>query len=178
MDIGFVIDVSSAVGRTNIRYIRLFVKDVIRRFSRRNTRFAIVIHSFKARRVLTLTRGVNIRNIDRMLLRIRYYGGRRYTGRALSYAKNYIFKGRPQCGRKRVLIVISSGVSVDRVWKPARGLVGLGVEIFAVITSQRAVREMQKITTTRNHVYVSSYSGLVAVANPIKKKICITPRGT
>ena len=153
---------------------------MVRRFivSSRKTRVGIVIYSTRQRRVISMTQVRGRRSVYRILGRIKYYGGRRYTGKALKYAKRYLFVGKPQCGKKRVLIVLTSGVSVDRVWKPSKGLVGVGVEIFAVVTSRRVIRQMQKITTTRYHVYLASYRTLVSITDKLKKKICTTPRGT
>ena len=104
-------------------------------------------------------------------------GGRRYTGRALSYTKKYLFTGKPKCGRKRVLVIITSGWSVDKVWKPGKGLVQYGVEIFGVVTTRQTIRQITTITTTRRHIYLTSYSNLIAIADSLKYKICITPRG-
>jgi len=152
---------------------------MVRRFivSSRKTRVGIVIYSTRQRRVISMTQVRGRRSVYRILGGIRYYGGRRYTGRALNYAKRYLFVGKPQCGKKRVLIVLTSGVSVDRVLRPSKGLALIGVEIFAVITTRRAVRQIQKITTTRYHVYVASYNNLVGITDRLKNKICVTPRG-
>lgn len=179
VDLGFVIEVSSSVGRRNIRNIRLFVRDMIRRFviSYRQTRIGIIIYSSRARRILSFNQRLKPRHIQRLLLRIRYRGGRRYTGRALLHARRYLFPGNAKCGRKRVLIVLTSGVSRDRVSQPARSLAGIGVEIFVVVSSGRAVRQMRTIITTRQHLYVSFYNNLVRITDRLRNKICVTPRG-
>jgi len=152
---------------------------MVRRFvvSSRQTRVGIILYSLRARRIIALTQVRGRQSIYRILGKIRYYGGRRYTGKALKYAKRYLFVGKPQCGRKRVLIVLTSGVSVDRVWRPSKGLARIGVEIFAVVNTKGAVRQIQRMTTTRYHVYVSSYSNLVRITNRLRGKICVSPRG-
>ena len=170
---------SSSVARRNIRKIRLFVRDMVRRFvvSSRQTRVGIVQYSLRAQRIIKFTQVRSRQSIYRILGRIRRLGGRRYTGRALTYTKRYLFYGKPKCARKRVLIVIANGVSTDRVWKPAKSLNSVGVEIFAVLTRRQAIGQMRRITTTRHHLYVTSYSNLVGITDRLKNKICVTPKG-
>jgi hypothetical protein len=124
-----------------------------------------------------MTRATGRYRVNRILGGIKILRGKRRTGSALYYAKKYLFSGRPQCGRKRVLVVLTSGVSVDRVVKPSKSLVSIGVEIFVVTTSRGARSQMQQISTTRQHVFIVSYKSAVSVVSRLASKICVSPKG-
>ena len=66
---------------------------------------------------------------------------------------------------------------MDRVVKPAKSLANAGVEIFPVVTSRAAVRQFQKIATTKQHLIVVRYNDLVSITDRLKNKICVTPSG-
>ena len=67
-----------------------------RRFkvSSRQTRVGIIICSSKQRRILSLTQARGRQSVYRALKRIRKLRGQRRTGRALYYAKRYLFVGK------------------------------------------------------------------------------------
>ncbi|XP_031557395.1 collagen alpha-1(XII) chain-like, partial [Actinia tenebrosa] len=165
IDLGFLIDVSSRVGRTNIKYIRLYVKEMVRRFrvTSRLTRVGIVTYSSRQRRIIRLTRARSNRDVNRALGRIQIRRGRRRTGSGLRYAKRYLFEGKPKCGRKRVLIVLTTGASADGVRRPAKSLENIGVEIFVVVPNKGGRKQMHQIATSRLHVVTMAYARLINI---------------
>lgn len=177
--LGFLIDVSSRIGARNVAHIRRFVWEMTRRFnvSFRQTRIAIVIYSTRQQTLLTFSRSRSKISVGRVLPGIYIRSGRRYLGSGLNYVKQFIFTGKPKCGQKRVLIVLTGGVSLDSVVRPSKALGQIGVEIFGVVTSKTAVRQIRQITTTAQHLTVVSYRRLVTIADALTLKICNTPRG-
>lgn len=177
IDLGFVLDVTYSVGQSNIKYIRTFVKEVTRRFhlSSRYTRVGVIVYTSRPRLLVGLTtRNGNVRNI---LGRITVIRGHRQTGRALHYAHKIFFRRRPECGRKRVLVIITSGYSVDNIVKPSRALQNNGVEIYAVMTSYRIHTQFRSALTTRQHGIVVSYKQMIKIVSGLSSKICHSPRG-
>lgn len=160
-------------------YIRRFVWEMTRRFyvSARQTRIAVVIYSSKQQTLLSFSKSRSRSSVASVFPKIYIRRGRRYLGRALNYVKKYIFTGKPKCGQKRVLVVLTSGVSLDSVVRPSKALVGIGVEIFGVATSTSIVKQIKQITTTSLHLYVVPYKKLATIANSLTLKICNTPRG-
>lgn len=177
IDLGLLIDVSSS--RVNIRSIKLFVKRIVKSFvvSTRKTRIGIVLFSSRQRRLIGFANARSSATVNRVIGRIRIIKGRRYIGRALKYVKKYLFAGRPQCGRKRVLIVINGGASVDGVLRPAKTLKEVGVEVFVMLTSKQGVKQMHQIVTSRYHVIHTTYRSIIRITDRLTKKLCHSPKG-
>lgn len=146
-------------------------------FKSKRTRIGIVIYSSRSRRVISFAQGGRRATVLRIINRIRYIGGRSYTGRALYYVKKRLFYGRPHCGRKRVLIVISGAISRDRIMRPSKGLTTIGVETFVIVTNVKAFGKLQVIATTRTHVFVTTYTAMRMIVKKLTIKICNSPRG-
>lgn len=148
-----------------------------RRFhvSRRTTRVGVIMYTSSPRLLLRLSSWGG--NVIKILPRIRLLGGRRYTGRALHHAKNVLFRGQPECGRKRVLVILTSGYSVDNVVSPSRALNAKGVEIFAVMTNYRTMNQYKNVLLTKRHGIVVSYRASITIIQRLASKICYTPKG-
>lgn len=148
-----------------------------RRFqmSSRYTRIGVVTYTSRPTVLVGLT--TRKYSVNKILRRIRVLRGRRQTGRALHYAKKVFFTRRPECGRKRVLVLLTSGYSVDNVVLPSRGLRSNGVEIFAVMTNNRINKQLKTVLTTRQHGIVVSYRQAVSVVPRLAKTICHSPKG-
>ena len=156
--------------------IKLFLKELTRRFtiSSRQTRVGIVVFSSYAKVVLRFS--ANIGAVYRAIDRIRVMRGRRRNiGRALRYAGTRLFRGKARCGRRRVLILITSGKSRDRMSRPARAIHSGGVELYAVAVGRVKLRSLLKVTTDARHVLIAGYSGLLAKARSLKERICYSP---
>lgn len=108
-----------------------------------------------------------------MISRLSYRRSRyTYTGRALYMAKNYLFRGRTECGRKRILIVITDGASRDNIGRPAYQLRRAGVEIITISVGRAAVRQLRVIAADQRHVFISSVYRLRMLVTPIRNLAC------
>lgn len=108
-----------------------------------------------------------------MIRRLPYRRSRyTYTGRALYKAKNYLFKGKPECGRKRILIVITDGTSRDKIRRPAYGLRRAGVEIITVSIGRVMIKQLRVIAADHRHVFTSSVYRLQRLVTTIRNLVC------
>ena len=176
IDLGFLLDGSP--GRFSSRVIMQYIKETVRRFEVSSTRVRIGIVLYTSRPTLIMRFGrtyarVQIyRVVDRMQLRGR---GGRYLGRALTYTGRYLFKSKPRCGRRRVLIVLTSGKSRDRIRRPARRLHASGVEIYAIGIGRVRRRSLLQIATGSRHVFNVAARRLVSITRIIKDRMCSSP---
>lgn len=153
------------------------MRETIRRFtiSRRATRIGVVTYASRARPIFDFSRSYTLGRIYSAIRRIRSLRGRRRLGRALYYTKRYLFRGKPQCGRRRILIVLTAGQSIDRVRRPAVALQGAGVECFVVGLGRVSGRSLQRLTTDRHHVFVVGFTQLYTIVRTLKDRICYSP---
>ena len=176
VDLGFLIDASSS-GRRNIKRIVQFVRETVRRFtiSSRATRIGVVTYASRVSRIIGFSRANTRRGIYNAISRIRVLGRGRRLGKALSYTRRYLFRGKPVCGRRRILIVVTTGRWVGRVKRPAEALKGAGVEIFTIGIGSISRRSLLRVTTDRKHVFVVGYTQLLSIVRTLKDKICYSP---
>ncbi|EDO35180.1 predicted protein, partial [Nematostella vectensis] len=177
IDLGFLIDVSHGMrrdGGSTLPQLKRFIRQILRRFAlgSRHTRVGIITYSTKSRAMISIHRGITTRTLTRVTSRIRFLRGPRRTGRALRYARKYLFRGKPRCGRRRVLIVVTSGRSGDRVRKPSSELQAVGVEIVAVSIGGGGRRQVTRIASTRSHVFVVGIKRLVKIVGRIQARVC------
>lgn len=173
IDLGFLVDTSRV--RYSSRVILRFLKDTVRLFevSSLKTRVGIVQFSSRVRLILGFGRNYNPTQIKRLIDQIRLIGrGGRYLGRALTYTARYLFKGRPRCGRRRVLIVLTTGNSRDGVTRPARELFASGVELYAVGIGRVRRRSLVRIAIVSRRVFSVGARKLVSLSRTIKDRIC------
>ena len=176
VDLGFLIDATSS-GRRYLQRVVQFVRETVRRFtiSSSATRIGVVTYASRARRIIGLSGAYSRRRIYNAVGRIRILRGGRRIGRALSYARLYLFRGKPQCGRRRVLIVLAAGRALDRVRRPANALKGVGVEIFAIGLGSVSRRSLLKVTTDTKHVFAVGSTRLLSIVRTLKDRICYSP---
>ena len=176
VDLGFLIDATSSARRYLKRVVQ-FMQETVRRFtiSSSATRIGVVTYASRARRIIGLSGAYSRRRIYTAVGRIRILRGGRRLGRALSYARLYLFRGKPQCGRRRVLIVLAAGRSLDRVRRPADALKGVGVEIFAIGLGSVSRRSLLKVTTDTKHVFAVGSTRLLSIVRTLKDRICYSP---
>ena len=176
VDLGFLIDATSSARRYIRRVVR-FVRETVRRFTIASsaTRIGVVAYASRARRIMGLSGANSRRSIYNAVGRIRILRGGRRLGRGLSYTKLYLFRGKPQCGRRRVLIVLAAGRSLDRVRRPANVLKGVGVEIFAIGLGRVSRRSLLKVTTDTKHVFAAGVTRLLSIVRTLKDRICYSP---
>ena len=161
--------------RYSSRTILQFIKETVRRFevSVSKTRIGIVQYNSRVRLILGFGKAYNPVRISRLIDQIRLNGrGGRYLGRALTYTKRYLFRSRPRCGRRRVLIVLTTGESRDAVKRPAGRLFTSGIEIYAVGIGTVRRRSLQQIATVCKQVFRVHTGQLMSLSRIIKDKIC------
>ena len=174
MDLGFLIDATSTVMRSGGRYYRQFLRDIVRRLivSRSRTRIAVYTFASRTSRNVGFAGSYTRGQVYSAVNRIRPLSGARYLGKALRYTKTYLFGGKPQCGRRRILIVLTGGGSVDQVRGPALSLLGGGVEVFVIGVGRVSSQSLIQVTTDRQHVFVVGYSRLYTIVQTLMDKIC------
>lgn len=178
MDLGFLIDSSYNLRRTGRGAFKLLTRYLARllyslRISSQETRVGMVTYSSRPRLLFRFNRFYRASSILSAIRRIRLQRGPLRIGRALYYARRYLFRGRRQCGRKRVLVVFASARSVDRVQRVRRILKRMGIEVFVVGIGRRfSKKQLFKIATNGLHVFTASLRSLAAVLNIIRVKAC------
>lgn len=161
--------------RYSSRVILRFLKDTVRLFevSRLKARIGIVLYTSRVRLLLGFRRNYNPSQISRLIDQIRLIGRTgRYLGRALTYTARYLFRGRPRCERRRVLVVLATGESRDDVTRPARGLFSSGVELYAVGIGRVRRQSLLRVATISSHIFKVGARQLVSLSRIIKDKIC------
>ena len=121
MDLAFVVDASSSVGRKNFRRLKRFLQRLVSAFSisPRFVKVGIVLYSSR-RKVITipLNRFPTLSQLKRIIWRLPYLRGGTFTGYALEVAKNRLLA---KSSRKKTLLVFTDGKSGDSVLKPVQG---------------------------------------------------------
>ena len=101
----------------------------------------------------------------------RYPKGGTRCGRALNYARSYLFRRSGR--RKKVLIVMTDGISHDRVYHPARRLKRMGVKIFALGIGRKYNRkQLNQIASGRGSVFTSGFRAMRLVVGRIQRAAC------
>lgn len=179
IDLGFIVEATSSAVRSQSRQIKQFLRETVRRFTISTTaaRIGIITYASRAVGLLRFTGAYTRRLVNNAINRIRELSGQRRLGRALYYAKRYLFVGNPQCGRRRILIILTAGRSIDRVLQPAQSLKGAGVEIFSVDVGRVGSHTLFKVATDRHHVFRVAFSKLFTILRPLKERICYSPGG-
>ena len=178
MDLGFLIDSSYNLRRSGRGAFKILTRYMARllyslRFSRQETRVGVITYASRPRLLFRFNRFFRASSMLSAIRRIRLQRGRLMIGRALYYARRYLFRGRRQCGRKRVLVVFASARSADRVQRVGRVLRRMGIEVFVVGIGRRfSKRQLFKIATNGVHVFTASLRTLDAVLDTIRVKAC------
>ena len=177
IDLAFVIDASGSIeasGRGNFKRCLDFVKRLVASFkiSRRYTHVGAVVYSSRARKAFGFNRYFKKGQLMKAIDRIPYFGRGTKTGYALSYAQQYLFRGRSR-RRTPVLIVMTDGRSGDRVRGRALALQRAGIETFAIgIGRNYDIRQLIQIASSRRRVYVAGFKNLPNIVWVIKSKAC------
>jgi len=179
VDLAFLIDGSKSIersGRGNFARILRFVTEMVRLLpiGQSKTRIAVGLYSTRAYLIFGFKRYNGKTSILNAVRRIRFPRGGTRIGRALNLAARRIFAGRARRGRKRVLIVVTDGISQDRVDRPARYLKARKrVEVFVLGIGNRVrMRELRQIASPHRHVVRSDFRRLQRVVTSMKEKIC------
>ena len=177
IDLGFLIEATSSFMRSQSRQVKRFLEGVVRRFtiSTRAARIGLMSYASRAIGLLKFTGSYSQRLVNNVIYRIRALSGGRRFGAALYYAKQYLFSGIPQCGRRRILICVTAGASTDQVRRPAVALEGAGVEIFMVGVGRVNRGTLMQVATDSRHVFMVGFTRLNAIIRTLKDRICYSP---
>lgn len=178
VDIGFLVDASGSIemyGRGNYQRIKNFVKEVAGSFviSRRGTHIGVVVFASRPQPVFQFHTYYSRRQVMNAVQKIPYINGGTRIGLAIRRATRYLFKPHPHPGRKKVLIVMTDGISYDDVIVPARRLRRTGVSIYALgMGLKYSRRQLGKIAGTPRHVFTSKFATLRTAARKLVSRIC------
>ena len=162
-------------GRGNYQRMKDFIKEVAGSFivSRHGTHVGLVVFASRPEPVFQFNTYYTRRGVMNAVQKIPYINGGTRTGLAIRRATRYLFKPHPQPGRKKVLIVMTDGISYDDVIVPARRLRRTGVSIYALgIGLKYSRRQLGKIAGTPRHVFTSKFATLRKAARKIVSRIC------
>lgn len=166
VDVGILLDGSGSIVRNtrgNFRRLIDFIKVFISYFpfKHRQTRVGVVLFSNKPHLIFRFNRYRNGKQIYKAINRIRFPHGKTYLGRALQYTSKRLFSGRVGRGRKRFLLVLTDGISLDSVRSPAAALRSRGIEIAVLgVGARLRRRQLHEVATTRGHVYITGFKNV------------------
>lgn len=178
MDLGFLVDGSGSIeyqGKGNFGRILNFIKSVVSFFqvSRGKSRIGYVLFSSRPIPIFGFKHYSSKVQVLKAIDRVRYPRGGTKMGKALEFTRDYLFKGRNPRGRKRVLVVITDGISQDRIGQAANRMKATGAEVFAVGVGKRyRRRQLLQIATDQNHVLSASFSMLMTLILKLKNQVC------
>ena len=161
----------------NRNYVEQFIQQLLRRFviSGRSTRVGLLMFSKHTYRLLGFTGSYTTARIFKAIGQIRKLSGRRRLGSALYDTKKYLFNDNPQCGRRRVLVVVTAGPSMDAVRRPALTLQGAGVEIFMIGVGRVSDPSLLKIVTDSRHLFLVGFKTLNTILGTLRDRVCFSP---
>lgn len=178
VDLGFLIDGSGSIeyhGRGNFKLMLNFIKSIVASLpiSRTQSRIGAALFSDKPIPLFRFGQLNSVTHVTQAIDSIRYPRGGTYIGRALAFIRRYLFSGRRKSNRKRILILLTDGLSKDGVRREASLLKTRDVEVFAVGIG-KAVRlsQLLQIATDRQHVSFVSFRALATLSSSMKAKIC------
>ena len=177
IDLGFLIEATSSVMRSGSHQIKQFLREIVRRFTISTSAARMGLMSFASRAVglLRFTESYSRRLVNNAIDGIRILNGGRRLGSALHNAKQYLFYGSPRCGRRRILICLSAGASIDQVQRPAVALQGAGVEVFMIAVGAVDSRTLLQVAADKQHVFRVGFTKLYTILRTLKDKICYSP---
>lgn len=178
VDLGFLVDGSGSIeyqGKGNFGRILDFIKSVVSFFqvSRGKSRIGVVLFSSRPIPIFGFKRYSSKVQVLRAIDRIRYPRGGTRIGKALDFARGYLFKGRNPRGRKRVLVLMTDGISQDRVGQAASRMKATGAEVFAIgLGKKYRRRQLLQMATDQYHVMTVSFSLLMSIIQKLKNQVC------
>ena len=177
IDLGFLLETSSTAMRNGNRYYTRFLRKIVQVFTitKDTTRVGIVTYATRTYGNIAFTESYTRRLVYSAISRIRQLDRGRRLGKALTYARTYLFKGKPQCGRRRILVVLTAGGSTDKVRQAKEGLQKAGVEIFVVGVGGVSRRTLMQVATDRQQIFKIQFAQLHTIVNTLKERMCYSP---
>lgn len=179
IDLGLLVDGSGSIvrrGKQNFGRLINFIRSLVSFFkiSSRHTRVGMVIYGSRPYKIFRLNRYRSRRSLWRAIGRVRYPGGGTKTGKALRYTLRNLFRGRTPKSRKRVLVLLTDGVSQDSVKGPALRLKKAGVEVFTIAVGKSyRKQQLRQIASDGSHIIKVSFSSLPTLMVGLKTRICM-----
>ena len=178
VDLGFLIDGSGSIeyqGKGNFVRILNFVKSIVSFFevSRGKSRVGCVLFSSRTIPIFGFRRYSSKAKILKAIGRIRFPRGGTKIGKALDFTRDYLFKGRSTRGKKRILTLITDGISMDKVGPAASRLKAAGVEVFTIGLGRKfKLSQLYQVATDPYHVLTASFSSMMTLIMKLKNQIC------
>ena len=154
-----------------------FIKSIVVTLpvSRTQSRIGAALFSTKPIGLFRFGQLNTVTHVTQAIDNIRYPRGKTYIGKALAFARRYLFGGKRRSKARRILILLTDGRSKDRVTQEASLLKASGVEVFAIgIGRALSTSQLLQIAKDRHHVSTVSFRGLAALSSELKSKICQT----
>ncbi|XP_055777046.1 integrin alpha-M-like [Salvelinus fontinalis] len=181
-DIAFLLDGSGSVDGSDFVKMKTFVKDLIREFLGRDTKFAVAQYSTDCTIHFDL-KTFDVMNWDDQVNRIRQQRGWTFTAASIQKVVQDVFstsKGsRPKA--KKILIVITDGESNDSEMlgkaaseAEAKNIIRFAIGVGGAFSKPSARNELQTIASSPpiNHVFqVGSFQALGQIKNTLQNSI-------
>nr|XP_046233679.1 integrin alpha-M-like isoform X2 [Scatophagus argus] len=181
-DIAFLLDGSGSVDAIDFQTMKNFVKDLVRSFLGKDTKFAIAQFSTSP----TIHYNFNTfdpRSWETQINRIRQLTGWTYTATAIKHVVEGVFSsaGGSRPNVKKILIVITDGESNDRTSLPeaanlaqSKNIVRFAIGVGSAFSSQGAKEELNTIASSppQKHVFrVDNFNALEAIRQNLQEQI-------
>ncbi|XP_070963133.1 integrin alpha-M isoform X1 [Oncorhynchus clarkii lewisi] len=181
-DIAFLLDGSGSVNKFDFEKMKDFVKDLIREFLERDTKFAVAQYSDYCTIHFDLNT-FNVMNRDYQVNSIAQQGGRTYTAASIKKVVQEVFStsrgSRPKA--KRIMIVITDGQSHDSGMlenaaseAEAKNIIRFAIGVGGAFSSSTARKELETIASSppRNHMFqVGSFQALDQIKDTLQNSI-------
>nr|XP_058971731.1 uncharacterized protein LOC131798056 isoform X6 [Pocillopora verrucosa] len=185
-DIGFVIDSSGSIGRSNWGRMKRFLKALVSKLdvSPSSTHISTVAYSNNPEVVYRFNNRQATDDVNNVFDGMRWQRGFTYTDKALLLADNDLYK--PSNGMRpnvaKVLIVITDGAqTTTKAYTPlaiaSAGVKSKGIAVYAIGVGKGANEaELREIASSQENVFVSaSFKELHSLAVEIRKRLCDLP---
>uniref|UniRef100_A0A8K9X424 VWFA domain-containing protein n=1 Tax=Oncorhynchus mykiss TaxID=8022 RepID=A0A8K9X424_ONCMY len=181
-DIAFLLDGSGSVNKFDFEKMKDFVKDLIREFLERDTKFAVAQYSGYCTIHFDLNT-FNVMNRDYQVNSITQQGGGTYTAASMRKVVQEVFStsrgSRPKA--KRIMIVITDGQSNDSGMlknaaseAEAKNIIRFAIGVGRAFSSSSAMKELETIASSppSNHVFqVGSFQALDQIKDTLQNSI-------
>ncbi|KAK3726333.1 hypothetical protein QZH41_008963, partial [Actinostola sp. cb2023] len=177
VDLGLLVDGSGSISENNFKKCKKFVKDMAKSFeiSESGTHVGIVLFSSIPTVVFNFKKYYDVASIEKAIDGMVQPKRKTHIGSALEMTKSDLFDASSRPSVRRILIVMTDGISQDNATNAARAVRDIGVTIFTLgIGTKYWIKELNEIATDpdEDHVFTSGFDELDKMAELIKDKAC------
>ncbi|KAF7247726.1 Collagen alpha-6(VI) chain [Varanus komodoensis] len=168
-DIVLLVDSSDALGRRSFPSVKSFINKIISQFPIGPNKYRVALvqysddvhiefqlDSFKAKNPM----------LNHIKKNLAFRGGSLRTGNAIQKVHETFFKS-PSKDRSQILVVSTSGLSVDDVRRPAKLLQDEGIKVIALGTKAATHEELQAMATQPFHYYFATPKELLGFSSDL-----------